>query len=212
MIAIIDLEISNITSVFNAFQKIGVEAKITNDMAEIETAGALILPGVGAFEQGINFLNNSGLAEIICERVLEKKIPILGICLGMQLLANSSTENGNHIGLGLLEGRVERLKPSNSLYRVPNIGWSPTEPKKIGSLFEDLGSIESYYYVHSYHYECKREEDVSATIEYSGMPITVSVERDNICGVQFHPEKSQDSGLNLLNRYVKKLGIVGAVS
>ena len=118
MIAIIDLEISNITSVFNAFQKIGVEAKITNDMAEIETAGALILPGVGAFEQGINFLNNSGLAEIICERVLEKKIPILGICLGMQLLANSSTENGNHIGLGLLEGRVERLKPSNSLQSI----------------------------------------------------------------------------------------------
>ena len=107
--------------------------------------------------------------------------------------------------MGLLGGRVERLEPTNSSYRVPNIGWSPAQPKKVGALFDDLQSKESFYFVHSYYYQCNDLEDIAATIDYSDSSITVAVERENICGVQFHPEKSQDPGLNLLHRYINNL-------
>ena len=199
------MQISNIVSVSNAFKKIGVETKTTTDVNAINNATGIILPGVGAFEEGINFLNNNGLSDVIRRRVSEKGVPILGICLGMQLLADTSTEHGNHDGLGLVGGQVIKLDPVDPAFRVPNIGWNSTNPTRHGRLFEDLKNIQSFYYVHSYHIQCKNKKDIAATITYGGVDVTGAVEKDNIFGVQFHPEKSQDAGLDLLYRFVSTL-------
>ena len=206
MFTIIDLGISNITSVANAFSKIGSKTNVTSDKSVVSQAKALVLPGVGAYQGGMSLLDKAGLTDVIRDRVLNKGVSILGICLGMQLLANQSSEHGIHKGLGLLPGVVEKLESKDQKYRVPNIGWSITTPKKKGVLFDSLATEESYYYVHSYHFVCENSEDVASTIDYSQRSVTVAVERDNIFGVQFHPEKSQDSGLNLLHRYASKWG------
>ena len=205
MLTIVDMQISNIVSVANAFKKIGVETETTTDINTIKNAKGLILPGVGAFEEGMNFLNSMGLSEVIRYQVCDYGVPIIGICLGMQLLADSSTEHGKHAGLGLLQGQSVKLNSTDPAFRVPNIGWSITQPVKSGKLFGDLQATQSFYYVHSYHLQCKNEEDIAARIDYSGVDVTVAVERGNIFGVQFHPEKSQDSGLDLLFRVASAL-------
>ena len=130
---------------------------------------------------------------------------LMMFCLGMQLLGDTSTEHGDHDGLGLVEGQIIKLDPADPAFRVPNIGWSYTNPATHGRLFDNLEKIQSFYYVHSYHLQCKNEEDVAATINYSGVDVTVAIEKDNIFGVQFHPEKSQDAGLELLSRFVSAL-------
>ena len=205
MLLMVDSKTSNLRSVRNAFRRIGVDLKTSSMPEQIERASALILPGVGAFEKGIKFLDETGLSDTIRSRVLQSGVPIFGICLGMQLLADESFEDGQYKGLGLIPGQVVELKPTDTDYRVPNIGWSYTNPERHGLLFPDLKVVESFYYAHSYHFQCKDEEDAAATINYSGVDVTVAVEKDNIYGVQFHPEKSQDAGLDLLYRFVRTL-------
>jgi glutamine amidotransferase len=205
MLAVVDTQASNLASVLGAMQRVGVSAHVTRRAADIDKASAIILPGVGAFEQAMNSLMTNGLVEALRRRVLVDKVPIFGICLGMQLLGDSSEEYGDHPGLGILSGKTVRLQPSSIEFRVPNIGWCDTRPTRRGLLFPNDADVRSFYYLHSYHMVCSNDADRAAAIAYSGHDITVAVERKNIFGVQFHPEKSQDAGLDLLDRVFTQL-------
>lgn len=170
--------------------------------SEIEHADAIVLPGVGAFAAAMDSLKARRLVDPLRRRIGAGGVPLLAICLGMQLLAETSEENGAHEGLGLIPGRVIRLEPNGAAFRVPNIGWYACRPLKDGALFQQRCASESFYFVHSYHLACTDADTVAATIDYGGQPVTAAVERGNILGCQFHPEKSQDSGLQLLRRFV----------
>ena len=134
-------------------------------------------------------LRKLNLVQPIKQKVLEQKTPILGICLGMQMLADTSFENGRHTGLGLIAGEVVKLRSNDNRFRIPNIGWCDVFPQKASSLFNQSESVKSFYHIHSYHLECKNPEDVAASIRYAGTQITVSVEKDNVFGVSISPRK-----------------------
>ncbi|MDA0782895.1 MAG: imidazole glycerol phosphate synthase subunit HisH [Proteobacteria bacterium] len=203
MLTIIDTKAGNFNSIINAFKRIGVDTILTDDVRKIKEARALVLPGVAAFEKGMTGLNENNLADIIKSKVIEERTPIIGICLGMQLLAENSEEHGRHKGLGLIKGNVVKLNPDNKDYKVPNIGWCDVSAKKEGVIFHGDYTTSSFYHVHSYHLQCANSNAVAASIEYGGGEVTVAIEQDNIFGVQFHPEKSQDAGLELLDRFAK---------
>ncbi len=198
-IVVIDADVGNLRSVENAFNRVGINTQRSRDPSQIASAQAIILPGVGAFGRAMNNLQEFGLVENLKAHAAAGK-PLLGICLGMQLLAGESEEFGIYRGLGIIPGRVQRLKPGIVGERVPNIGWNEVEPTKKGILFPD-GQVSFYYHVHSYHIVCEDKSDVAAVINYGGQKVTVSVERNNIYGVQFHPEKSQNAGLDLIERF-----------
>lgn len=200
MIVVIDYNMGNIGSVKNALKHLGVEAVISNKKAEIEKATHLILPGVGAFDDGVKKLKELGLIEILKIEVLEKKKPFLGICLGMQLLAEEGEENGNHQGLGWIKGKVRRFQVSEEVLRLPHIGWNDVSPKEDSLLFRDTNP-QIFYFVHSYFLEPEEKEIISASCEY-GERFAAAIQKNNIFGVQFHPEKSQKSGLALLKNFI----------
>jgi glutamine amidotransferase len=201
MITIVDSGVSNVRSVANMLRKAGVPAEITTDPAVVAQATKLILPGVGAFDAGMRALREHGLREVLERKVLAEKTPVLGICLGMQLLAGDS-EEGQEPGLGWIDGRVVRFRfPSGTPPRkVPHMGWNVIEPRRPSPLFDGLDADARFYFVHSFHVECRRPEDVLATTSY-GLPIVASVARDNVFGVQFHPEKSHRYGMALLRGF-----------
>ncbi|NQV82492.1 MAG: imidazole glycerol phosphate synthase subunit HisH [Rhodospirillales bacterium] len=203
MLSIIETQTSNTRSVTNAFNKLGVETTLISDPDDLADATAIILPGVGAFEPAMAYLNETGMADALRSRSADE-IPVLGICLGMQLLGDASDENGSHSGLGLIPGRIVRLPDTAGPCRVPNIGWHDTTPSGNGQLFTGRPSA-SFYYVHSYHFVCENPAHGAATFDFCGVPVNGAVERDNIFGVQFHPEKSQDDGLELLAAFVKRI-------
>jgi len=203
MIAIIDYGVGNLFSLKSSFAAIGEEAFATGDPDIIRKADKLILPGVGAFEDASLKLKESGMAGIIKEEVSSGK-PLLGICLGMQLLFDKSLEYGEHEGLGLINGVV---KPMEGLIspelKVPHIGWNPLIIKKEHPLFSRINNGDCVYFVHSFFAdEC--EEAVIATAEYD-KELTAAVAKDNVCGCQFHPEKSGDVGLNILRAFCKEM-------
>ncbi len=203
MIAIIDYGVGNLFSLKSSFAAIGEEAFATGDPDIIRKADKLILPGVGAFEDASLKLKESGMAGIIKEEVSSGK-PLLGICLGMQLLFEKSLEYGEHEGLGLIKGVV---KPMEGLIspelKVPHIGWNPLIIKKEHPLFSRINNGDCVYFVHSFFAdEC--EEAVIATAEYD-KELTAAVAKDNVCGCQFHPEKSGDVGLNILRAFCKEM-------
>lgn len=205
MIAMIDMDVGNLQSVLEAFRRIGTPVKVTACAEEVEQSSAVILPGVGAFGDGMASLQQKKLVEPLKRHALEKKKPLLGICLGMQLLAEEGEEHGLHTGLGLIRGRIVRLKPTEKGCRVPNMGWCDvTIMRRPSVLFADHSDGESFYFAHSYYLQCSDPSDIAATIEYGGR-LTVAIERNNILGVQFHPEKSQDAGLNVLASFLKHL-------
>lgn len=201
MISIIDIGVSNVGSIVQAFRRVGAEAVPTADPGEVEEAPAAVLPGVGAFGDAMAILRERGLAEPVQRRFHAGK-PLLGICLGMQLFAGESEENGLHEGLGLIPGRVARLEAGGGGERVPNFGWRGVTPRRESRLFHAIPAGEPFYFAHSYHITSGEPSDVAATIEYGGGPITIGIERGNLFGVQFHPEKSQDAGLDLLAAFV----------
>ena len=202
MITIIDSDIANIGSVLSACRRIGVESTVTTDPAEVSSALALILPGVGAFADGMDCLRRHGLVQPIQEAAT-RGVPILGICLGMQLLAEVSEEFGEHQGLGLIPGRVVRLQPANAGERVPNIGWCDITATPGARLFAGIENGSAFYFVHSYHMACTHSQDSVADISFGASPVSIAVERGNVFGVQFHPEKSQDLGLQLLDNFTR---------
>lgn len=202
-ISIIDYGVGNIHSVYNSINALGYKkVLISNNSKDISNSDVLILPGVGAFETCINNLKQRSLLKILNKEVLINKKPILGICVGMQLLATSSEENGNHIGLGWIEGTVKKLViPSN--YSVPHVGWNNVKLNSNSPLFSNNDQNTNFYFDHSYHFECS-EENIIGCCDY-GIKVTSAVQKNNIYGVQFHPEKSQTSGLKLFRGFLNSI-------
>ena len=198
-ITVVDTGISNLGSLLLALDRIGIECNVTCCPKVVSEAGGLILPGVGAFADGMDALARHGLIEPIRSHAARGR-PLLGICLGMQLLADSSEEFGNHQGLGIIPGRVRRL-PSSARLRIPNVGWCNICIKNNARLFADLEVDPSFYFVHSYVMECDDAVDSVGTIEFGNQRVTVACQRGSVFGSQFHPEKSQDSGLTFLANF-----------
>ena len=185
---IVDIGLSNIGSVRQALSRVGAQSMTARSAGDLEGASAVILPGVGAFGDGMAALRGQGLVEPLRRHATAGR-PLLGICLGMQLLADSSEEHGLHEGLGIVPGRVVRLAPSDSSLPVPNIGWC------------DVSDEEAYYFAHGYHLVPDDPADIAGVFDYGG-PVAAIVRRGSVTGVQFHPEKSQDAGLEMLERFV----------
>ena len=204
-VCIIDLGIQNILSVENAFRTLGVDVQIVTAPGEVEAAPFLVLPGVGAFGSAMEKMRNAGLDEAIHKHALDRKKPLLGLCLGMQLLADSSEEFGSSTGLGLIRGRVVKLVDQPPQFRVPNIGWRDVQNTGNSKLLSKKQKPLAFYHVHSFHLECEDQPDVAGTSTFGHQNITSIVHRANIFGVQFHPEKSQDAGLDLLHAVLHKL-------
>ena len=202
MIAIIDYDAGNIKSVEKALQYLGEEAVITRDAGEILAADKVILPGVGAFGDAMEKLNRYGLVPVIHE-VVEKGIPFLGICLGLQLMFESSEEAPGVEGLGLLKGKIVRIPEGDGL-KVPHMGWNSLSFPKEGRLFAGIPENSYVYFVHSYYLQAE-EDVVTATAEY-GVTIHASVEKGNVFACQFHPEKSSHTGLTILKNFVELKG------
>ena len=202
MIAIIDYDAGNIKSVEKALQYLGEEAVITRDAGEILMADKVVLPGVGAFGDAMEKLNRYGLVPVIHE-VVEKGIPFLGICLGLQLMFESSEEAPGVEGLGLLKGKIVRIPEENGL-KVPHMGWNSLSFPKEGRLFAGIPENSYVYFVHSYYLQAE-EDIVTATAEY-GVTIHASVEKGNVFACQFHPEKSSHTGLTILKNFVELKG------
>lgn len=202
MIAMIDVGLGNLQSVRGGFQRIGVPIVSTSDPADVAGARAVILPGVGAFGEGMERLKSHGMIEPILRHAREKK-PLLGICLGMQFLADASEEHGLHDGLGLVPGRVVKLDPPIAGTRVPNIGWCEVKKTGPGVLFATIADKADFYFVHSYYFACADPARAAGLTEYGGQTYAAAVESGNIFGVQFHPEKSQDCGLELLHNFAR---------
>ncbi len=201
MIAIIDYGVGNLFSLKSSFAAIGADVAVTNKKEDIESADSIILPGVGAFEDAAKKLRESGLVDVIKEQVNKGK-PLMGICLGMQLLFEKSYEYGEHEGLGLIKGNVRPITdviPSD--YKVPHIGWNALQFKKESPLFKYIKNGDFVYFVHSF-YAADCDGAVTAFSEY-GAPLTACVEDKNVFGCQFHPEKSGAVGLNILKAFAE---------
>lgn len=199
MIAIVDYGVGNLFSLVSSFKAIGVEAIATSDRDIIEKADKIVLPGVGAFGDAAKKLASSGLKEVVLSEVKKGK-PLLGICLGMQLLFDKSYEYGEHEGLGLIKGEIRPIKeviPSD--YKIPHIGWNALKFNKTSKLFKYINEGDHVYFVHSF-YGAECEQSVIATAEY-GAFLTAAVEDKNVFGCQFHPEKSGSVGLNILRAF-----------
>jgi glutamine amidotransferase len=200
-IIIIDYGMGNLQSVKKKLIRVGAEVKISSDPAVISKADKLILPGVGHFANGIKNLKEYGLWEVINNKVLVEKTPILGICLGMQLMAKHS-EEGDAEGLGWFDADVVKFKMKDRLkYKVPHIGWNNAEMNQESFLFNNIPKEAFFYFVHSYHIQCNNQKDILTTTEYE-YPFTSSIQKDNIYGTQFHPEKSHDWGEKIIQNFI----------
>lgn len=200
MISIIDYDAGNIKSVEKALRRLGQDVKVTRDREEILHADKVILPGVGSFGDAMEKLVNYGLKDVIYE-VVDKNIPFLGICLGMQLLFERSDETPGVEGLGILKGEILRIPETFGL-KIPHMGWNSLNFHGNGKLFKGLPSEPYVYFVHSYYLKAEEEEIVTATAEY-GTCIHASVEKGQVFGCQFHPEKSSDIGIQILQNFVE---------
>jgi glutamine amidotransferase len=200
MIAVVDSGIANVGSVMTAMARIGASAHVTAAAEDVARASAIVLPGVGAFADGMMALRKRGLVEPL-RAAAALGTPILGVCLGMQLLASTGEEFGTHEGLGLVPGKAVRLVPTEGDERVPNMGWCDVEIRVDGGLF--VPQPASFYFLHSYHLVCDDPADVVATLRSGGGDVAAGVRRGYVFGVQFHPEKSQDAGLELLDRFAR---------
>ena len=200
MIAIIDYDAGNIKSVEKALLSMGETPVLTRDPEVILQADHIILPGVGSFGDAMENLNKFGLIDVIHEAI-NRKIPFLGICLGLQLLFESSEETPGVAGLGILKGKIVRIPEGQGL-KIPHMGWNSLNVRDGASLFKGLEKEPYVYFVHSYYLKAGREEDVTATTEYSAL-IHASVEHDNVFACQFHPEKSSEIGLKILKNFVE---------
>lgn len=201
MITIIDYGCGNLGSIRNMIRKIGGEAVITSDIEQIRQAKKIILPGVGSFDTGMNNLKQSGFIDILNEKAFTEKIPVLGICLGMQLMTKGS-EEGNENGLGWFDAQTLKFRfPKGSANKIPNMGWKHVIQKKESKLFKEMYAEPRFYFVHSYYIESNQAEDVLATSVY-GQEYVSAFEKENLCGVQFHPEKSHKFGMKLFTNFL----------
>lgn len=202
VVAIVDYGVGNLASVAAAVEKVGFVPNVTSDPVAIKTADKLILPGVGAFGDGMRHLRERGLIDVLNAAVLDLKTPVLGICLGFQLIARNSEEFGAHEGLGWIDAEVVRLSPDDPSLRVPHVGWNELYHDKPSPLYKDIEGGTLFYYVHSYHLRPANDDIVIGTCDYGGR-FVAAIQQDNIFAVQFHPEKSQLGGLTLLKNYLE---------
>lgn len=200
-IVIIDYNMGNLSSVANALEFIGHKPIISNKKEDLEKADYIILPGVGAFGKGMENLEKLNLIEILHEQIIVKKKPFLGICIGMQLLAEEGEEGGLHKGLGWVKGTVKKLNPSNKKLKIPHIGWNDVSFKKDSPLLKELEKTQTFYFVNSYHL-VPTEDITLGTSDYGGEFVTV-IQKENIFATQFHPEKSHKAGLQILKNFIK---------
>jgi glutamine amidotransferase len=202
VIGILNYGMGNLRSVANALAFLGIDFSFITKAEEIRRMNKLIVPGVGAFGAGMKNLATLGFLPVLQEEVVDKKKPILGICLGMQLFAERGFENGDHEGLGWIPGVVRRLENQDSFLKVPHMGWNDVRLTKESPLFEGIAPHSDFYFVHSYFFDCQPQA-ISSVCQY-GRDFPASVEWQNIYGTQFHPEKSQDAGLMLLQNFVRR--------
>lgn len=196
-IVIINYGMGNLRSVQKAFEKLGFDAVISNKLEVIKNADKIVLPGVGAFGDAMKNLKDLGLIELLNEEVLVKKKPFLGICLGMQLIAKQSEEFGEHQGLGWLDAKIVKFAQSD--LKIPHVGWNEISFDKKSALFENIPDKKDFYFVHSYYFKADREFCI-ATCNY-GIDFICAVQKENIFATQFHPEKSQTHGLEILKNF-----------
>jgi len=197
---IIDYDVGNLRNVQKLIESLGQTTKVTNSIDEINNASSYLLPGVGAFSDAMKKLTDLGLVDVIKHNVLVEKKPILGICLGMQILGTDSEEGGLSNGLDLLGFSVKKIEISEN-YRLPHIGWNDIKIEKNSILLNGLPDSPDFYFVHSYHAQCNDPSIIAATCDYS-QKIVAAVEKDNIFGAQFHPEKSQAYGAHIIKNFI----------
>lgn len=195
MIAIIDYGMGNLRSVQKAFEYLGNKAVITQQPSEIQKADKVVLPGVGAFKDAMQTIKQKGIDKVLYD-VVEQKKPLLGICLGMQMFFEKSYEYGEHKGLAILQGEIVKLPEG---VKIPHMGWNSLNIKKKNPLFEGLSQEPYVYFVHSYH--LNTEADIVSATTYYGKEIQVAAQKENVFALQFHPEKSGDVGLNILQNF-----------
>lgn len=206
MITIIDYEMGNLRSVEKAFEKLGHAARVSSDPADLQNTDKIVLPGVGAFRDCINNLRAGGFVEPLLQHVEAGK-PLLGICVGMQMLFDESEEFGRHQGLGLVPGRVVQfptgMQEGGEQLKVPHMGWNNLLIKQSAPIFEDTADGSFVYFVHSYYCLADDPADVAATCRYGDVEFCAAVWRDNLMATQFHPEKSQTIGLDIFDKFGK---------
>lgn len=202
MVVVLDYGVGNLGSIQNMMKKVGVDSIVTSDLEKIKSASHLVLPGVGHFDYCVNQFKESGFFDLIHERVFNDEIPILGVCVGCQMLMASS-EEGVEKGLDWIKGKVVKFNRDRieSQMRIPHMGWSDLHIKKQSPLFSDMVDPR-FYFVHSFHLVCDNQSDISSEASY-GYDFVASVEKDNIYGVQFHPEKSHKFGMKLFENFSK---------
>jgi glutamine amidotransferase len=202
MITIIDYGMGNLGSISNMFKRIGVASEITGDKEKIAAAKKILLPGVGAFDAAMQRINDSGFRELLDQKALFEKVPLLGICLGMQLLTHSS-EEGKLPGLGWIAAKTIRFSfAEGSQLKVPHMGWNSVYEKNPGPLTHDLPADPRFYFVHSYYVMAEDEKNVVATTTH-GLEFHSIIQKENIFGAQFHPEKSHKFGMKLLENFAR---------
>ena len=204
MLAVVDYGLGNLRSICAAFERLGIAYRCTSDESLIREATGLILPGVGAFPDGMKNLRDLGLVTVLNELVLEQQRPILGICLGFQLMAREGYEFGCETGLGWLNARVIRMDPGEENVRVPHMGWNDCTRVKDSPIFSEISRDSLFYFTHSYHVECLDSADIAA-VSHHGQRFVAAIQKDRIFGTQFHPEKSQSQGLALLRNFAEKV-------
>ncbi len=201
MITIIDYGSGNISAIGNIYERLNIDYKIAKSPSEIIGAHKLFLPGVGAFDETMILLENSGFRKALDIEVLINKVPIIGICVGMQVLGCSS-EEGKLPGLGYIKGHVKRLDENLIINKpsLPHMGWNNISLKRQSPLFEDIDTEIGFYFLHSFYFECDNHSDVLATTEY-GQSFASAINHENVYGIQFHPEKSHNNGVSLLKNF-----------
>ena len=202
MIAIIDYGCGNTYAFINAFKSLNVPAIVAKTVDELESASKIVLPGVGSFDYVMQSFNSSGLRSIVEKKVIEENINVLGVCAGMQIFAEESDE-GNEKGLGWVNGKIRLFDTRNIKHetKLPHMGWNTIMPKK-SLLFNKINDESRFYFVHSYYFDNSKDEDMISTTNYGGI-FTSSINKNNIYGVQFHPEKSHKNGLQLLKNFAE---------
>lgn len=206
MIVVVDYGAGNLRSVVNALESLGRGVSIADSPEPLRQATAIVLPGVGAFSDGMEGLRKRDLVEPLTEAVMGRRVPYLGICLGLQFLAREGLENGRHEGLGWLPGVVRRIEPPDARFKVPHIGWNDVQIRRRGVLLEGVEDPAVFYFLHGYHLDPGDADDAVTSTCFHGVTMAATLEHDNIFAAQFHPEKSQHAGLQLLENFLKAAG------
>ena len=201
MITIINYGSGNIRAIGNIYDKLHINYKIAGSPKEVEGAEKIFLPGVGAFDETISMLDKTGFREVLDKEILQNKVPVIGICVGMQILAESS-EEGSLPGLGYIKGSVKKIDETllNQKPKLPHLGWNSIEIVRENTLLKGIDEEFGFYFLHSYYFECENNSDILATTNY-GKSFASAVNHENVYGFQFHPEKSHNNGVTLLKNF-----------